>query len=363
LAWFGRRLRAAAGPLNKGDRSMYSKDGESYFVVDGHVHFWDGSPANQANIHGTQFIDCFYDYHKNLSPEEYLWPKDKFEKYTEADILTDLFEIGYVDKAIFQPTYLTDFYTNGFNTTEQDAMLAEKYPDKFIVNGSWDPRDEEAGLKVLADLVKRYHLKGIKLYTAEWKGSSRGWKLSDPWAFKYLDKCRELGIKNIHVHKGPTIRPLDRDAFDVADVDIAATEFTDLNFIVEHVGLPRLEDFCWIGTQEPNVYGGLAVAMPFIHTRPRYFAQIIGELLYWIGEDKILFASDYAIWQPKWLVEKFVDFEIPAHMNEYPALTPDVKRKILGLNAAALYDIDVPAELAIKIPAQPEAEAAVSAST
>ena len=27
------------------------------------------------------------------------------------------------------------------------------------------------------------------------------------------------------------------------------------------------------------MYGGLAVAMPFIHTRPRYFAQIIGELL------------------------------------------------------------------------------------
>ena len=133
--------------------------------------------------------------------------------------------------------------------------------------------------------------------------------------------CRELGIKNIHVHKGPTIRPLDRDAFDVADVDHVATDFTDLNFVVEHVGLPRLEDFCWIATQEPNVYGGLAVAMPFIHTRPRYFAQIIGELLYWIGEDRILFSSDYALWTPKWLVEKFVDFQIPEDMTEYAPIT------------------------------------------
>ena len=106
------------------------------------------------------------------------------------------------------------------------------------------------------------------------------------------------------MHKGPTIRPLDRDAFDVADVDHVATDFTDLNFIVEHCGLPRLEDFCWIATQEPNVHAGLAVAMPFIHTRPRYFAQIIGELLYWIGEDRIQFASDYAIWTPRWLVER-----------------------------------------------------------
>ncbi len=72
----------------------------------------------------------------------------------------------------------------------------------------------------------------------------------------------------MHIHKGPTICPLDRDAFDVADVDEVATDFPNLNFIVEHVGLPRLEDFCWIATQESNVYGGLAVAMPFIHTRP-----------------------------------------------------------------------------------------------
>jgi predicted TIM-barrel fold metal-dependent hydrolase len=146
------------------------------------------------------------------------------------------------------------------------------------------------------------------------------------------------------VHKGPTVYPMNRDAFDVADVDDAATAFPELRFIVEHVGLPRLEDFCWIATQEPNVYGGLAVAMPFIHSRPRYFAQIIGELLYWLGENRILFGSDYAIWQPKWLIEKFVDFQIPEDMQgEYGVLTPSAKQKILGLNAAHLYDVKVPA--------------------
>jgi len=95
------------------------------------------------------------------------------------------------------------------------------------------------------------------------------------------------------------------------------------------------------------VYGGLAVAMPFIHAKPRYFAQIIGELLYWIGEDRLCFASDYALWQPKWLVEKFVDFQYPedAEFGDYAEITPDIKRKILGLNAAKLYDLEVPDEL------------------
>jgi predicted TIM-barrel fold metal-dependent hydrolase len=324
---------------------MYEKNGRKYFVVDEHVHFWDARPENR-NKYGEGFIACFYDYHRNLSPEEWVWPKEKYDKYSEEDMIHDLFEVGYADKAIMQPTYLTDFFPGGFNTTEQDAAMAEKHPGKFICNGAFDPRDGEPGLDVFRELVAKYDLKGVKLYTAEWKGQSKGWKLNDYWSYRYLELCEELGVKNIHVHKVPTIWPHNRDAFDVQDVDHAASHFPGLNFIVEHCGLPRLEDFCWIATQEPNVYGGLAVAMPFIHSRPKYFGQVVGELLYWIGEDRILFASDYAIWQPKWLIEKFVDFQIPEDMqSELGTISDDQKAKILGLNAAKLYGIEVPAEL------------------
>jgi len=102
-----------------------------------------------------------------------------------------------------------------------------------------------------------------------------------------------------------------------------------------------------MAVQEANVYAGLSVAIAFMHTRPRYFAQIIGECLYWLDEDRILFASDYALWQPKWLVEQFVDFQIPEDMQgEYGALTPDIKRRVvLGLNTAHLYDLEVPSEI------------------
>lgn len=326
---------------------MYEKDGEKYFIVDGHIHFWDASDENIKNKYGRGFIECFYGYHSSLSPPEYVWPLDKFQKYSEETMMKDLFEDGYVDKAIFLPTYLTDFYVNGFNTTEQDAAIKNKHPDKFILNTSWDPRDGSKGLKEFERKVQDYGCKGVKLYTAEWRGDSKGYSLKDKEAKDYLAKCAELGVTNIHVHKGPTIWPLNRDAFDVADIDDAASSFPELNFIVEHVGLPRLEDFCWIGVQEPNVYGGLAVAAPFIHSRPRFFAEIIGELLFWLDEDRIVWASDYAIWHPKWLVEQFVDFQLPADMQqEYGFdLTPDVKRKILGLNLAKMYDIEVPAQI------------------
>ena len=124
---------------------MYAKDGDSYYIVDGHTHFWDGSPANQINRYGEGFIKCFYDYHANLSPDEYKWTLEEFERYPEEDLIHDLFEDGYDDMAILQSTYLTDWYVNGFNTTEQNGAMAERHPGRFIVNGRFDPRDGEAG--------------------------------------------------------------------------------------------------------------------------------------------------------------------------------------------------------------------------
>ena len=329
---------------------MYEKDGEKYFVVDGHVHYWDASPGNW--IEGQEeyakgWIECFYGYHK-LGPEEYYWPMEKFQKYSEDTMMKDLFEDGYVDKAIFLPTYLKEWYKDGFNTTEKNATLAEKYPDKFILNTTFDPREGSEGLEGFEEKVNRYGCKGVKLYTAEWRHDSKGWTLADQQAEPYFEKCEELGVTNIHVHKGPTIWPLTKDAFDVKDVDVAATNFPGLNFIVEHVGLPRIEDFCFMATQEPNVYAGLSVALgALMHSRPRFFSTIMGELLFWVGEDKMIWASDYAIWHPKWQVEMFVDWDYPGdhEYDDFPRLSTEGKKKIIGLNAARLYDIEVPAEL------------------
>jgi predicted TIM-barrel fold metal-dependent hydrolase len=129
-------------------------------------------------------------------------------------------------------------------------------------------------------------------------------------------------------------------------VDHAATDFPALNFIVEHVGLPRIEDFCFMATQEPNVYAGLSVVIGgLMHARPRFFAKVMGELLFWVGEDKMTFGSDYGIWEPKWQIEGLVDWDYPgAEFDDYPRVTTATKKKILGLNAAKLYGIEVPQE-------------------
>jgi predicted TIM-barrel fold metal-dependent hydrolase len=340
---------------------MYERDGESYFVLDGHTHFWDAGPDNWVTgqeQYAKGWIECFHAY-QSLGPPDTHWPIEKFMKYSEDDYVHDVFEAGHVDVAIFQSTYLKEWYTTGFNTAEKNASLAERHPDRLIVNGRFDPREGEAGLRQLEEDARRYGLKGVKVYTAEWYNGSRGWSLKDPEAQRFLEKCVELGIKNVHAHKGPTIWPLDKDGFDVMDIDVAATRNPELNFIVEHVGLPRIEDFCFMATQEPNVYAGIAVVLGgLMHARPRFFNKVMGELLFWVGEDKILYGSDYAIWEPKWQIEGFLDWEMPddPEYADYPKVTTESKKKILGLNAAALYDIEVPAELQLKDGGTPAAQ-------
>jgi uncharacterized protein len=83
---------------------MYEKDGEKYFVVDAHMHYWDASPENwvpENEKYAKGWIECFYAYH-GLGPDEAHWDLKHFQKQSEDELMHDVFEDGGVDVAIFQ---------------------------------------------------------------------------------------------------------------------------------------------------------------------------------------------------------------------------------------------------------------------
>ena len=104
-----------------------------------------------------------------------------------------------------------------------------------------------------------------------------------------------------------------------------------------------------MATQEPNVYcrprgrRRRPACTPARASSPRSWASCCSG----VGEDKMLFGSDYAIWEPKWQVEGFVDWDMPDDeaYDDYPRLGVEGKKKIMGLNAAKLYGIEVPADV------------------
>ena len=80
-----------------------------------------------------------------------------------------------------------------------------------------------------------------------------------------------------------------------------------------------------------------------IVTFPTVAAHIMGQLMKFVGSDRIVFGSD-SVWygSPQWQIDAFWRFQIPEDLRKkygYPELTVDAKRKILGLNSARLYGI------------------------
>ena len=141
-----------------------------------------------------------------------------FQKYSEDDLMKDVFEDGYVDVGDLPADLPEGVVQGGFNTTERNALMGEKLPGQVH-------RQHAAGTRARATRasrqlrrnVERYGSKGVKLYTRRVeRDGSRGLEArptrrpTATWRH-----ARSSGIKNIHVHKGPTIWPLDKDAFDV----------------------------------------------------------------------------------------------------------------------------------------------------
>ena len=77
--------------------------------------------------------------------------------------------------------------------------------------------------------------------------------------------------------------------------------------------------------------------------RPVEAAHVLGKLLVALGPDRIVWGTD-STWygSPQPLIDAFRAFAIPERMQAeygYPALTADVKERILSTNAQELYDI------------------------
>ena len=94
-----------------------------------------------------------------------------------------------------------------------------------------------------------------------------------------------------------------------------------------------------------NVYAELGTTWYCLVKRPLEAAHVLGKLLNAVGEDNVLWGTD-AIWYgpTQAAVDTFRTFQIPAWMRDefgYPELTPALKEKVLGLNAARVYGIDV----------------------
>jgi len=183
-------------------------------------------------------------------------------------------------------------------------------------------------------------------------------------------KALKPGFNNICVHKGLAPGPPDPLRGHPADLPKAARDWPNLNFITYHAaiqpaffmydafeevksarmreGVPDISwttEYAILVAPFKNTFAELGTTWASsVITFPTLAAHLMGQLMKFMGPDRIVFGSD-SVWygSPQWQIDAMWRFQIPEELQKkygYPALTEEAKRKILGLNSAKLYGIE-----------------------
>lgn len=249
---------------------------------------------------------------------------------------------------------------------DQEAAATRELVDRLaksprlVIHGMVSPDLGPAQLDDMQRMKEQSKVAGWKVYP-----QYGGWRLDDPKVgLPFLERARKLGIRLICAHKGITFPEVVGAAIYGSPVDFgpAAAAFPDLQFLAYHSGYePTVAE----GPYDPdgggvdrlirsvldarlgpgkNVYADLGTTWRLLMTRPVDAAHVLGKLLVHLGPDNVLWGTD-SLWHgtPQAQIEAFRAFEIPRELQDkhgYPALTRELKARILGLNGARVYGID-----------------------
>ena len=321
---------------------------DDVLVFDCVAHPFNFEMANAFGKPGEMFINHLYAFHQVLTPESEpkLPPEAFLKKWTAEEIDRMVYQESDTDMLVAMPLPLTDLFHDGLSSWERCVELRDQNPDRTVFWGTVNPLEGKRALDLMERQVEEFGAKAFKFYNVRYDfGEPFPWRMDDPQiAFPIYEKAMELGINLIGVHKGVPLGPQPIEATQTWDMDGAAANYPDINFVIFHVGLPFIDETCWQLVRYPNLYASIAATINFVARSPRQFAEWIGKLMFWAGEDKIIYGSEAPIWHPKWALDAFWDFEIPQDLVEgygYPQLTEQAKRKILGENLLRLSGMDV----------------------
>ncbi len=208
-----------------------------------------------------------------------------------------------------------------------------------------------------------------KVYTPYAGDTGRGWFLDDEqYGIPLIEKARETGVKMICAHKGLPLFGFDQSYASPRDIGVVAKAYPDMQFVVYHSGWDPLSQGAEAeGPYDParaergvnaliksiedngvppnsNIWAELGSTWRGVMSDPTQAAHVLGKLLKFVGEDRVVWGTD-SIWagSPQPQIVAFRTFQIDPELRDehgYPELTPALKAKVFGLNAARLYGVD-----------------------
>jgi predicted TIM-barrel fold metal-dependent hydrolase len=365
---------AAAEVAEKGAfKEKWPKD---HFIFDVQTHHVDVSRKwydDSAEGKKAQF------FFRLLRPAFKL--EDSLEQLNRAHYVKEVFGDSDTVMAVISGVPSRDWDKNPL---PPDQMVAtRKYVNdlagsqRVLSHGLLRPNLGAKELEEMERQVKDLKIDAWKMYTGAELGE-KAWFLDDEnVAYPFWEKTKKLGIKNLCVHKGLPLGAFNEKACTPFDLEKAAKDWPDLNFIVYHSGfrgtgwlargtgdkvedkkkddpqeIPWISDILRILKKNPkltNIYFELGSTFHQLSmSKPETCMHMLGQMLQTAGPERILWGTD-SIWNgsPQSQIVRLRRLKIKDELIEkhkYPPLTDEVKEKIFGLNAAKLFGIDVKAK-------------------
>ena len=256
-------------------------------------------------------------------------------------------------------------FADAVGTQQLAAELTHGGAPRVLVHNVIAPNvgDIKARLDEMSANVATGKVAAFKVYTA-WGPDGRGFSLEDPViGLPVVQHAHDLGVKVFVAHKGLPLVNFDRPHNRPDDMVAVSRLFPDMQFVIFHaawdvnraegpyapgadIGIDTLLEALDRHGVAPNsnVWVDLGTLWRRLLTRPDQAAHALGKLLSRVGADRVLWGTD-AIWygSPQAQIMAFRAFEISPEFQErfgYPAITDAVRKKIFGLNGAALFGLD-----------------------
>jgi predicted TIM-barrel fold metal-dependent hydrolase len=232
---------------------------------------------------------------------------------------------------------------------------------RLLLHGRVNP-NQPGDLEGMDELAQKWGVSAWKTYT-QYGPNGEGYFLHDDVGIRFIEKARALGVKNICIHKGLPFGQRSYEHSQCSDIGVVAKRYPDVNFLIYHSGFVSTVtekaydasgksdgiDTLITSLQKQqikpnsNVYAELGSTWRFLMRDPDQAAHALGKLIVACGEDNVLWGTD-SIWygSPQDQIQAFRTFQIAAALRErhgYPEITPALRAKVFGLNAAKVYGL------------------------
>ncbi len=370
---FGRTYEVE--PIEALDPAAYAeKWPKTEFIFDNQTHHVDvDSRWFEATDVGKQAAAFLRNFRRNAKSTD-----EALSQLNQAHYIKELFMDSDTTMAIISGVPTSEWREN---ILPPDKMVATRNAintmagktGRMLSHGLLRPNMGKGELEEMDRQAKTLKVDSWKMYPGSMIGAGPYWLDDEKMTYPFWEKTRKLGIRNICIHKGLPLGLFNEEFCHPKDVEKAARDFPDLNFIIYHSGwnpTPTRRNETMSGNvQYIPWFSDLLAAVKRSDLRNVYFElgstwqglsggfggtdepamHLLGQVLNLPGgEDRLIWGTD-SIWggSPQSLIERLRRFQIRGDVAEkygYKQLTPAMKQKIFGLNAARLYKLDVNAK-------------------